>query len=171
MGWERLEYERPMREELRRVIGDAKFYADHNLDESIVLVLRHQGHDVETAREIGAERQPDEYHYRRALKTKRVLLTEDGDYLDNRRFPLSQTRGVVVFNIDISDTGQIARAVEVVDVILSGIAPVLDEVKVIVNSDYSLTFIRRVRSDEGLVEERTRYRLDENGRDVWIWED
>lgn len=153
------------------MLGRARFYADHNLDASIVEVLRYRKYDVETAQEVGAERQPDEFHYRRAFMTRRVLLTQDKDYLDNERFPLSQTRGVIVFNIDTADVVQIARALEVVDTILGRMAPVLDESKVLLNSDYTLTYITRVPTDSGFVEERTRYRLDENGRDVWVWED
>lgn len=75
-----------------------------------------------------------------------------------------------MFNVDSSSTSELARAIEVVDVILGGLAPVLDESKVIVNSDYTLTIIARRASSSGFVEQRTRYRLDTNGRDVWVWE-
>jgi hypothetical protein len=171
MVWERLKYERPTKEEARRLFGRASFYADHGLDESIVLVLRHFGFEVETAREVGAERQPDPYHYKRAFKTKRVFLTVDKGFLDNAVYPLSQTRGVVVFNIDTADTKQCSRAIEVVRTILGDLAPVLDESKVVVNADYTLTLTKRTATDEGYTEERTRYKLDDNGTDVWMWSD
>ena len=83
---ELLEYERPTKEELKGLLGRACFYADHNLDESIVYVLRHQKYDVVTAREIGAEQQPDEYHFKWSAQKGRVLLTQDKDFLDNGRF-------------------------------------------------------------------------------------
>lgn len=171
MGWHLLKYEHPTKEELRQLFGEARFYVDHNLDESFVLLLRHLKYGVETARETGAQDQPDEFHYRRAFKSKRVLLTQDKDYLDNERFPLSQTRGVIIFNIDPASPREIARALEVVDVVLARISPVLDEAKVLLNADYTLTFIKRKPFNGGFKEDRTRYRLDENGRDVWIWED
>ena len=98
------------------------------------------------------------------------MITLDKDFLDNRRFPLSQTRGVIVLNIDTADTGKTARALEVVDVILGGIAPTLRESKVVVNSDYTVTVLDRV-PDNAFTERQRRYRFDENGRDIWIWED
>lgn len=171
MTWYLIEYPRPEKAELKRVLREASFYADHNLDAAIVEVLRHLKYDVETAQEIGFEHQPDEFHYSRAFNTNRVLLTRDKDYLNNERFPLSQTRGVIVFNIDTANTKEIARALEVIDVVLAKIAPVLNEAKVILNSDYTVTFIKRKSSDGGFIEDRTRYKFDENGRDVWIWED
>lgn len=38
----------------------------------------------------------DDFHYQFAAEQKAVLLTLDDDYLDNRRFKLSKTYGVVV---------------------------------------------------------------------------
>ena len=93
MSWKLLEYKLPDKQEIKRALGKAKFYADHDIDESIPIVLQHLKYDVEIAREVGAESQPDEFHFRRAFKTNRVLITHDKDYLDNNRFPLSQTRG------------------------------------------------------------------------------
>lgn len=171
MPWRLFEPYRPDKQELKHVSGTARFYADHNLDASIVAVLRFLKFEVETASEVGGERQRDEWHYRRCLQTKRVLLTQDKDFLDHERFPLSQTAGVVVFNIDTGDTAQIARALEVVTKILAGIAPALRQKKFVVNSDYTITMIERVQTDTGFEESQVRYRFDENGRDVWMWED
>lgn len=125
---------------------------------------------METARKIGAERQPDEFQYCRAFESKRVLLTQDKDYLDNERFPLQPTRAVVLLNVDTASTAEIRRALEVVAKILAGIAPVLHEAEVVVNADFTLTFIRRVSSTGDFTIRRDRYRLDENGLDIWIWE-
>lgn len=170
MPWVKLDYRKPSKEELKGITGLASFYADHNVDESIVFVLDHLGYDVETAREVGADRQPDEFHFKRAFQQKRILLTQDKDYLDNELFPLSQTRGVFVFDIDTSSTSEIARALEVVDTILGDTTPAWKEKKIIIHSDYTITVIRRICEDEAWIVERTRYRFDTNGRDIWVWE-
>jgi hypothetical protein len=115
---------------------------------------------------MGAENQPDGYHYKWAHKAHRILLTQDKDFLNNDLYPLALTRGVIIFNVDSSSTAELARAVEVVDVILSGIAPVLRQTKTIVNSDYTLTIIGREATNSGFAEKKTRYRLYRNGRDV-----
>ncbi len=38
----------------------------------------------------------DDFHYQFAAKQKAILLTLDDDYLDNRRFKLSKTFGVII---------------------------------------------------------------------------
>jgi len=171
MGWIRHKYRRPGKAELQGVERIVQFYADHNVDYSIVEALRIKKYDVETARDIGAEKQHDEFHFRRAFRSKRVLLTLDRDFLDNRRFPLSQTHGIIVLNVDTSSIPKLARAVEVVYVILGGLAGLLKEKKVIVNSDRTITLIGRAVDQEGSFEYRTRYKFDDNGRDIWEWED
>src|SRR3990172_5841635 len=114
VAWYRLDYKRPRRDEAEKLLKIARFYADHDIDASIVWMLRHKECDVKTASEIGAEQQPDIFHYRRAFKEKRVLLTHDKGYLNNEDYPLLQTRGVIIFNIDYNDPKQIARALEVI---------------------------------------------------------
>ena len=171
MPWIRHEYRRPSKSELAAFQGKVRFYADHNVDYAFVEALRIKKYDVETARDIGAERQPDEFHFRRAFKSKRVLLTLDRDFLDNDRFPLSQTRGVIVLNVDTSNIPQLARAFEVVDVILGDVAGVLQEMKVIVNSDRTITVIGREADRRRYFDQSTRYRFDDNGQDIWEWQD
>jgi hypothetical protein len=41
-------------------------------------------------------RAPDTEHYRRARDLGRTLITLDRDFLDNRRFPLDESPGVIV---------------------------------------------------------------------------
>lgn len=38
----------------------------------------------------------DDFHYQFAVEQKAVLLTLDDDYLDNKRFKLSETFGVII---------------------------------------------------------------------------
>lgn len=171
MGWELLDLSGIRKADMRPLTGEARFYADHNLDQSIVYVLRHEKFDVETAEGIQADKQPDEFHYRYAFKSKRVLLTHDKDFLDNERYPLSQTCGVIVFNVDTNNASQIARVLEVVVTILAGLAPALRQKKFVVNSDYTIRMTERVPSNAGWQEQTRRFRFDTNVEDVWIWEE
>ncbi len=171
MAWTKLDLSVATKADMEPLTGEVSFYADHNVDASIVYVLEHHRYDVESAADVQGQRQPDEFHFRRAFKSKRVLLTQDKDYLDNSRFPLSQTCGVVVFNVDTADTGQIARALQIVDTIFGGMAPALRQKKFVVNSDYTITMIERVQGSRGWEKRGARYRFDTNGQDVWVWED
>jgi predicted nuclease of predicted toxin-antitoxin system len=167
MPWEPLDYEKSTKEETRRILVRARFYADHNLDSVFIRMLRQLGWTVETAAEVGAAWQSDAWHFRRAFKTKRVLLTMDKDFLDHERYPFSQTRGILIFNINSSSPGEIARALEVVHYFLGHIAATLDEKKVVVNSDYTFTIISRVRDGTEWNLRTNRYRVDADR--TWIW--
>jgi predicted nuclease of predicted toxin-antitoxin system len=169
MPWKPLEYEKPTKEETRRILARASFYADHNLDSAFIEMLRHLGWTVETAAEIGAASQSDAWHFRRAFKTNRVLLTMDKDFLDDKQYPFSQTRGILIFNIDSSSPDEIARALEVVHYVLGQIAATLDEKKVLVNSDYTFRIISRVRDGTEWTLRTNRYRVDADG--AWIWDE
>jgi hypothetical protein len=50
-------------------------------------------------------------------------------------------------------------------------ARAMHEKKIVVNSDYTITMIHRFQAETGFEGDRTRYRFDRNGEDVWIWED
>lgn len=171
LPWQKLTYREPSKEEAKPFLGEAKFYADYNVDDSIVLVLKHLGYNVETAQEIAAEKQPDQFHFKRAFQTKRILLTQDKDFLNDDLFPLSQTRGVFIFDINTASTSEIARTLEVVDTILGETAPAWNQKKIVLHSDYTVTVICRVCDEGEWVVQRTRYKFDENGQDIWIWED
>ncbi len=171
MGWEAIQFEPPTNEESKRLLGEARFYIDHDVDGVVVEMLRWLKYDVETAKDIGAEAQRDEWHFRRAFRTKRVLLTKDKDYLDDERFPLSQTRGVIILNIDTANPTEIARSLEVIDLVLSRLRHTLEQAKVILNSDYTMTIIHRVSTGEGFDVRKTRYRVRPDGADQWTEDD
>ena len=88
MRWVLLDMESVPKDAIERLEGRVRFYADHNVDGAIVEMLRFIKYDVETARDIGAERQPDDFHFKRAYNSKRVILTHDSDYLDDAQLPL-----------------------------------------------------------------------------------
>jgi hypothetical protein len=171
MGWVPIQFERPTKEETKRLLGKVCFYIDHDVDDAVVEMLRWLKYDVETAKDIGAEGQRDEWHFRRTFRTKRVLLTKDKGYLNDERFPLPQTRGVIILNIDTANPEEIARSLEVIDIVLSKLRRTLEQAKVILNSDYTLTIIHRVPTGEGFDVRKTRYRVRPDGADKWTEDD
>jgi predicted nuclease of predicted toxin-antitoxin system len=171
LSWRLLDLSAVTKEQMKRLSGEARFYADQNLDEAFIDILRWDKLDVLRARDIGAEAQPDTFHYKYAFRHNRVLLTQDRDFLDEELFPLSQTCGVVIFNVDTAQPGQMARALEVVTTILAAAAPALRQKKFVINSDYSMTTIERVATASGMQRQTSRVRFDTNGQDVWVWED
>jgi uncharacterized protein DUF5615 len=83
---------------VRGSVGRTWFYADENIDEELIRWLRDRKHYVESAREFGYAGRDDEFHIQEAARRHCILLSNDADYLDDRKFPfhaLTNT-GVVV---------------------------------------------------------------------------
>ncbi len=169
MSWIEFRAERLSKEQRRRLLRPARFYADHNMNDVIVRVLRHLRFDVECAKDIGAQDQPDQFHYRRAFTTRRVLLTCDKDFVNGAKFPLSQTWGVIVLNVDPGCELHVARALVVLEDFLAGVGPVLKQRKIILNSDYTASWIFRAAEEGTLAECRVRCRFDRERQTVWLW--
>ena len=75
-----------------------RFYADNNIERSLVEHLRGSGFDVLWIAENPTLRrqQEDRFHYQQASEMKRYLLTRDLDFWDDRRFPLKQSPGILI---------------------------------------------------------------------------
>jgi hypothetical protein len=75
-----------------------RVYADANLPLGAVVVMRQAlGWDVLFVLEHDdLRRAPDVEHFRRALDLGRTLITLDYDFFDDRRFPPTDSPGVVV---------------------------------------------------------------------------
>ena len=86
---------RPIAEELA---GAPRVYVDANLPAGTVSSMRRElGWDVLFVMEHeDLRRAPDAEHYRRARDLGRTLITLDRDFLDNRRFPIDESPGVIV---------------------------------------------------------------------------
>jgi hypothetical protein len=72
-----------------------RFYADENFSTIAVAIRRRLGADVLTAHEARHCGEPDENYVAEALRLKRILITRDGNYLDERRFH-RMTRGEII---------------------------------------------------------------------------
>jgi len=74
----------------------ARFLIDKNVDRTVVDVLRQTHWNVRHADEIALGSHEDESIYAHARSEKRVLLTHDPDFLDDRRFPPRLSPGVII---------------------------------------------------------------------------
>jgi predicted nuclease of predicted toxin-antitoxin system len=85
---------------LERIVEQPRVYADANIPNGVVEFMRHTlGWDVLFVLEHDdLRRAPDIQHYRLARQLGRTLVTLDRDYTDDRRFPLPESPGVIVFS-------------------------------------------------------------------------
>ena len=81
-----------------RLTARPRIYADANVPAGLVAHMRTQlGWDVLfVLEEDDLRRAPDVRHYQLAQQLGRTLVTLDRDYLDDRRFPLERSGGVLV---------------------------------------------------------------------------
>ena len=101
-----------------RLVPQPRIYADANVPAGLVAHMRVRLHwDVLfVLEENDLRRAPDVKHYQLAEQLRRTLVTMDRDYLDDRRFPLASSGGVLV--IHAPDERQLALLLERVDRLL-----------------------------------------------------
>ena len=81
-----------------RIAGQPRLYVDANVPAGLVAFMRIRLHwDVLFVIEHDDLRRARDYeHYRLAHELRRTLITFDRDYLDDRKFPLAESGGVIV---------------------------------------------------------------------------
>ena len=82
----------------QQISGQPRVYVDANVPAGLVNSMRQSlAWDVLFVLEHDdLRRAPDGEHYRLARQLRRTLITLDRDYLDDRRFPPSESGGVLV---------------------------------------------------------------------------
>jgi hypothetical protein len=81
-----------------RVSGQPRVYVDANVPAGLVSFMRQslQWDVLFVLEHEELRRAPDGEHYRLARQLRRTLITQDRDYLDDRKFPPQQSGGVLV---------------------------------------------------------------------------
>jgi hypothetical protein len=98
-----------------RLTPQPRIYADANVPAGLVAYMRSHLHwDVLfVLEEAGLRRAPDAKHFHLAHQLRRILVTMDRDYLDDRHFPPAETSGVLV--IQAPDERQFTALLERID--------------------------------------------------------
>lgn len=76
-----------------------KFKLDENLPAELAALLTVQGHDVHTVPEESLVGRPDGELFRAATDEQRILLTQDLDFSDVRKFRPGTHAGVVLIRL------------------------------------------------------------------------
>lgn len=72
-------------------------YGDADLDPEIESYLKqHKWLSYVGARERQVAGRDDSHHYSEAFKLGRVLVTHDDGYINNRKYPIQETHGVII---------------------------------------------------------------------------
>jgi hypothetical protein len=81
-----------------RIAGQPRVYVDANVPAGLVVFMRGglRWDALFVIEHDDLRRARDGEHYRLARQLRRTLITLDRDYLDDRRFPLAESGGVLV---------------------------------------------------------------------------
>jgi predicted nuclease of predicted toxin-antitoxin system len=95
-----------------------KLYADEDIEEWVVELLRMRGVNIQSARELGHRGKPDDFQAECARKNRRVILTKNGkDFLGDGKLPFNKTYGVIAIDCDTNKENEyitvLARIVDI----------------------------------------------------------
>jgi hypothetical protein len=98
-----------------RLSPHPRIYADAKVPAGIVAYMRGrlQWDVLFVLEEDDLRRAPDLRHYQLAQQLRRTIVTMDRDYLDDRRFPMDQSGGVLV--IHAPDERQLSSLLDRID--------------------------------------------------------
>jgi len=85
-----------MREIESRITGRGKFLVDESLGVGVARVMRDLGYNVKFVPDIGLGGRSDEDVFAFAWDEKRILLTHDQDFLNDRAFPFNRNPGTPI---------------------------------------------------------------------------
>ena len=76
--------------------GKARFLVDESAGIGVAKMLQNDGYNAKFASDLGLLGRSDEDVFAAAWKERRVIITHDADFLDDRRFPPHRNPGIVL---------------------------------------------------------------------------
>ena len=168
MTWRALEItDAEVVEATRRWKKKARFLVDESLGPEAATFLRDLGWNVKAVQDAGLTGHSDEDVYAFAARDDRIVLTHDGDFLDDRGFPLQRNVSVVVLPGASGETEPLVRALLNMLAIVGHFREAYRGSKIVFNTDGTLVIRSRDYSTGAIT--NTRYRLRRNAMpQVWV---
>jgi predicted nuclease of predicted toxin-antitoxin system len=131
MAWKKIEQprKRETAEFKRAVARRARFLIDEDLPGALAGALNRWGWNVRNVEDLGLKGRSDEEILAAAFREDRILLTQDRDFLDERRFPRHRNPGLVVLP---GGSGNIEALIEA----LGGLLPIVGTYCEVFRGDY-----------------------------------
>jgi predicted nuclease of predicted toxin-antitoxin system len=117
MPWKKIDQpnKRETAEFKRAFVRRARFLIDEDLPGALARALNRRGWNVRTVEDLGLKGRSDEEILAAAFREDRILLTQDTDFLNERRFPRHRNPGLVILP---GGSGNIEALVEALGVLL-----------------------------------------------------
>ena len=146
----------------------ARFLVDENLEGTTTELLRALGWNAKGVSELNMLGHEDDDVFAAAWKEDRMIITNDRDFLDDRRFPDQSNPGIIVLPDANVESDIFLRAIRVMLDIFGPLREAYRKTKIIVSNSSIITIFRRNR-DTGKIEKQ-RFRLGKHG-DTYEWVD
>ena len=130
-------------------------------------VLRFWGYNTKYGPDVGLGGKADPDVYALAWREKRILLTHDKDYLNDREYPFNRNPGVIVLPGEEGEQEPLRRAVRYMLNIFGTHARIFPNAKIVIDSN-NVWYIKNHRKKEGYIEYS---KLKFTKTKVYRWED
>src|SRR5438132_1439912 len=74
-----------------------RYLVDESLGVGAAILFKHAGRNVKYVDDVGLKGHPDENVFQFAQSDRRIIMSHDDDFMDNRLFPLRRCNGIAVF--------------------------------------------------------------------------
>jgi predicted nuclease of predicted toxin-antitoxin system len=139
MTWRQIEISNDTADSFMKALPKAcRFLVDENLGPELAPALRRLGYNATT---LKVNNRSDGDVFAAAWREQRILLTQDRDFLDDRRFPLHRNPGVIVLPA-ANDNALIDVLVHALPLVCKG-RELWHRVKIVVRENGKLTVLCR----------------------------
>ena len=152
---------------LKEITERARFLVDESLGEAVNRVLKDRGWNTVFGPDVGLQGRGDEEVFAFAWREKRVILTHDRDFLDNRRFPFHRNPGVIVLPGGDGKGSGLVRALLKVTSLVGHYRRLFENAKIEVSEDGQWSVYEFIRESGRHFHRRFRFSKHE----VWEWEE
>ena len=145
----------------------SKFLVDESLGPGVAGVLRHLRYNTKFGPEVGLGGKSDQDVYAYAWREKRLLLTHDDDFMNDREFPFHRNPGIVVLPGKEGEFEPLSQAVRSMLNIFGTHGRIFPNAKVVIDSN-NVWYIKNYRKRDGYIEQA---KLKFTRTQVYRWDD
>ena len=145
----------------------ARFLVDESLDQELVEVLKVLGWNAKGVSDTNLKGKSDEDIFAYSWRQKRMLLTKDRDFLDNRRFPEHRNPGVIIFPDSPIDSDHFTASLHHLVHIIGSLSKTYEKTKIDLTNSNTIVIIRRNNNTGAF--EKQRYKFGPND-ELYYWE-
>jgi predicted nuclease of predicted toxin-antitoxin system len=145
----------------------SRFLVDESLGTGVAEVLRYLRYNTKFGPDVGLKGKADPTVYAYAWREKRILLTHDKDYLNDREYPFNRNPGVIVLPGEEGEQVPLRMAIRSMLNIFGTHGRIFPNAKIVIDSN-NVWYIKNYRKADGYVEHA---KLMFTKGNVFRWED